>query len=78
MLLVSLYRWLPERDQLKALKFTTTNKTEEKERDDYIYIDNDNIYLLLNKDKKKHGESHINLSEEFQELTDMVLKFKFW
>ena len=39
LLLVSLDRWLPERDELKALKFTTTNKTD----DDYIYIDNENL-----------------------------------
>ena len=67
LLLVSLYRWLPERDELKALKFTTTNKTD----DDYIYISND-VYLLLNKDKKRHGELHLNLSEDFKELADII------
>ena len=42
LLLISLYRWLPERDELKTLKFTTIYKTD----DDYIYIDNENVYLL--------------------------------
>ena len=67
LLLVSLYRWLPERNELKALKFATTNKTD----DDYIYISND-VYLLLNKDKKRHGELHLNLSEDFKELADII------
>ena len=77
LLLVSLYRWLPERDELMALKFTTINKND----DDYIYIANDdNIYLLLNNEKKKHRELHINLSEDFKELADIIkdsyIKFK--
>ena len=76
LLLISLYRWLPERDELKALKFTTTYKTD----DDYIYIDHDIIYLLLNNEKKKHNELHINLSKDFKELADIIkdryIKFK--
>ena len=60
-----------------ALKFTTINKND----DDYIYIANDdNIYLLLNNEKKKHRELHINLSEDFKELADIIkdsyIKFK--
>ena len=60
-----------------ALKFTTINKSD----DDYIYIANDdNIYLLLNNEKKKHRELHINLSEDFKELADIIkdsyIKFK--
>ena len=73
LLLVSLYRWLPEKDELKALKFTTINKTN----DDYIYITGDEkgreVYLLLNKDKKRHGELHINLSKDFDELSSIVI-----
>ena len=76
LLLISLYRFLPERDELKALKFTTTYK----EDDDYIYIDNENIYLLLNNEKKKHKELHINLTKDFKELADIIkdsyIKFK--
>ena len=28
--------------------------------------------MLLNKDKKRHGELHINLSEDFKELADII------
>ena len=45
-----LHCWLPERDELKSLKYTPTNKTD----DDYIYLEDDEIYLLLNKKKKGH------------------------
>ena len=65
LLLISLYRWLPERDELKALKFTTIN-------DDYMYITNDEVYLLLNKDKKRYGKLHLNLSKDFQELASII------
>ena len=61
LLLISLYRWLPERDELKALKFTTINKSD----DHYTYITNDEVYLSLNKDKKRHGKLHLNLSKKF-------------
>lgn len=69
LLLISMYRYLPERDELKELKFTTTNKTD----DDYVYFDTDgDVLLLLNKSKKKHKELHLNLSEEFKELADIL------
>lgn len=68
LLLISLYRYLPERNELKLLKFSTTKKTD----DDYIYIDNDNIYLLLNKSKKKHNELHIYLNDDFKELAQIL------
>ena len=32
----------------------------------------DEIYLVLNKEKKRHGQLHINLSEDFQELADIL------
>ncbi len=68
LLLISLYRYLPERNELKLLKYTTTKKTD----DDYIYIDNDDIYLLLNKCKKKHYEFYIDLNEDFKELAQIL------
>lgn len=69
LLLVSLYRYLPERDELKELKFSTTKKTD----DDYIYFDkDDDVILLLNKSKKKHKELHLNLSEDFKELAEII------
>ena len=68
LLLISLYRWLPERDELKTLKFTTIYKTD----DDYIYLNNDIIYLILNNEKQKHNELHINLSQDFKELADII------
>ena len=69
LLLVSLYRYLPERNELKLLKYTTTKKTD----DDYIYFDkDDDAFLLLNKSKKKHYELYINLSEDFKELADIL------
>lgn len=68
LLLISLYRYLPERNELKLLKFSTTKKTD----DDYIYIDNDNIYLLLNKSKKKHDELHLYLNDDFKELSQIL------
>ena len=37
LLLFSFYRWLPERDELKFLRFTTTNKTD----NDYNYVSNE-------------------------------------
>ena len=43
LLLISLYRYLPERDELKELKYTTTYKTD----DDYIYFDKDDDVLSI-------------------------------
>ena len=69
LLLISLYRYLPERDELKELKYTTTYKTD----DDYIYFDkDDDVLLLLNKNKKTHKKVHLNLSEDFKELAEIV------
>ena len=40
----------------------------------------ENIYLLLNNEKKKHKELHINLTKDFKELADIIkdsyIKFK--
>jgi len=66
---ISLYRYLPQRDELKQLEYTTTSKTDK----DYIYIDkDDDVFLLLNKPKKKHKELYINLSKDFKELAEIL------
>ena len=58
LLLVSLYRYLPERNELKLLSFTN----EYKEDKDYIYFDEDNdVILILNLVKKK-GITHYILT----------------
>ena len=58
--IVGFQEWLPERDELKFLRFTTTNKT-----------DNDYNYVQM-RDKNRHRELHINLSEDFKELAETV------
>ena len=69
LLLVSLYRYLPERNELKLLSFTN----EYKEDKDYIYFDEDNdVMLLLNLVKKRHNALHINLSKDFPILADII------
>ena len=72
---ISLYRYLPERDELKTLTFNTIYKTD----NNYIYIDNDIIYLLLNNEKKRHGKLHINLTKDFKDLAGIIMDsyFKF-
>jgi hypothetical protein len=76
LLLVSLYRYLPERNELKLLSFTN----EYKEDKDYIYFNKDNdVMLLLNLVKKRHNALHINLSKDFPILADIIkLSYQFY
>jgi len=69
LVIVALYRFLPERNELKLLKFSEV----EDDNDDIIYIkDPNNVFLYLNKNKKNHDKLHINLSEEYKELADIL------
>jgi len=70
LLLVSLYSLIPiNRDEIKTLKFTTTRKDD----DDYIYFKKDgDVILLLNVEKKKHGEYELNITEESATLSKIL------
>jgi hypothetical protein len=69
LVLLSLYRFLPERNELKLLKFNSDND------DDYIDMNNpDFIILNLNKSKKNHDGIHINLSSDFPELATVIIQ----
>lgn len=69
LLLVSLYSLIPpNRDEIKELHFTTTPKTDK----DYIYIKGDEVFMLLNKIKKRHDGIKINITEESKELADIL------
>jgi hypothetical protein len=66
LLLISLYRYLPERNELKLLNFI--------KEEDYVIIENDSVKIMLNLVKKKHNEIEIDLIEEdLKELNDIII-----
>lgn len=66
LLLVSLYRYLPERNELKLLNFI--------EEGDYVVIENNKVKIMLNLVKKKHNQIIIDLIEEnLIELNDIII-----
>ena len=69
LVLVSLYSLIPpNRDEIKELYFTTTEKNDV----DYIYFKGDQVLMLLNKEKKKHEGIKYNITEESEELANIL------
>lgn len=70
LLLLSIYSLIPTlRDELKLLEFTTTKKTDR----DYIFFNkNNDVFIDLNKTKKKHNEITFNISQDAPELAEII------
>jgi hypothetical protein len=69
LLLISLYSLRPPlRNEVKHLEFTTTTKR----KGDYIFFKNDEVFLDLNEEKKRHDAILFNLSEESPKLAELL------
>ena len=73
LVLVSLYSLIPTlRRELFSLKYSIEDKREDK--DDYLYIKDDNVYLQLNKIVKRHKPIIIDVKAESDKLNEILLK----
>lgn len=69
LLLLSLYCLIPPlRNEIKHLKFTTTSKTT----GDWILFIDDEIYLDLNEEKKRHDAIQFNISQDSPDLARII------
>ena len=77
LVLVSLYSLIPTlRRELFSLKYSIEDKREDK--DDYLYIKDDNVYLQLNKIVKRHKPIIIDVKAESDKLNEILLKSMYF
>jgi len=75
LILLSLYSLLPpERCELFDLKFYNSLSINENNNEDYILIENNKCFLILNKIKKTHSSIKINIYNECIKLNDLLIE----